>query len=465
MRSAEPQWGGNFSGAEDVARLRRQALDHLWIHTRQWNELAEPGGLLIFERAEGVRLYDVEGREYLDAMSGLWVVNAGHGRRELAQVAYEQMQKLAYINTFAYASVPAIKLAAKLAEIAPGDLNHVFFVNSGSEAVETALKMARQYHHLNGEPKRYKFIYRRGSYHGQTFGAMTVNGARYLDRTYFEPLVPGGVAVVNVDSYRYPENLTYEGYNLYCAQAVAEAIEQEGPNTVAAVIAEPISTSAGVHVPLPIYWQKLREICDRYGVLLIADEVINGFGRTGRWFGIEHFGVVPDIMTVAKGLGSGYVPIAAAIAGPKVFDRFKGERRHAFQHGITFGSHPVAAAVALKNLEIIEREGLVERAAEMGRYLGVRLEGLKEHPIVGDVRGIGLLWAVELVKDRRTKARFAESDEIGRRLTPKLLKRGVLTRAGEIIQIAPPLTIEKADIDRVIEALDEAIGELEREIL
>lgn len=465
MRSAEPQWGGNFSGAEDVARLRRQALDHLWIHTRQWNELAEPGGLLIFERAEGVRLYDVEGREYLDAMSGLWVVNAGHGRRELAQVAYEQMQKLAYVNTFAYASVPAIKLAAKLAEIAPGDLNHVFFVNSGSEAVETALKMARQYHHLNGEPKRYKFIYRRGSYHGQTFGAMTVNGARYLDRTYFEPLVPGGVAVVNVDSYRYPENLTYEGYNLYCAQAVAEAIEQEGPNTVAAVIAEPISTSAGVHLPLPIYWQKLREICDRYGVLLIADEVINGFGRMGRWFSIEHFGVVPDIMTVAKGLGSGYVPIAAAIAGPKVFDRFKGERRHAFQHGITFGSHPVAAAVALKNLEIIEREGLVERAAEMGRYLGVRLEGLKEHPIVGDVRGIGLLWAVELVKDRRTKARFAESDEIGRRLTPKLLKRGVLTRAGEIIQIAPPLTIEKADIDRVIEALDEAIGELEREIL
>ncbi len=465
MRLAEPQWGGAFPGNEDVARLRQQALDHLWIHTRQWNELAEPGGLLIFERAEGVRLYDVEGREYIDAMSGLWVVNVGHGRRELAQVAYEQMQKLAYINTFAYASVPAVKLAAKLAEITPGDLNHVFFVNSGSEAVETALKMARQYHHLNGEPKRYKFIYRRGSYHGQTFGAMTVNGARYLDRTYFEPLVPGGVAVVNVDSYRYPENLTYEEHNVLCAQAVAEAIEQEGPQTVAAVIAEPISTSAGVHVPLPIYWQKLREICDRYGVLLIADEVINGFGRTGRWFGIEHFGVVPDIMTVAKGLGSGYVPVAAAIASRKVFERFKGERKHAFQHGITFGSHPVATAVALKNLEIIEEEGLVERAAEVGRYLGARLAGLKEHPTVGDVRGVGLLWAVELVKDRRTKERFAESDEIGRRLTPKLLKRGVLTRAGEIIQIAPPLTIEKADIDRVVGALDEAIGELEREIL
>ncbi|MBI3979176.1 MAG: aspartate aminotransferase family protein [Chloroflexi bacterium] len=449
---------------EEIAQLRQDCLDHLWIQTRQWNELAEPDGLMIFTRGQGVRVYDATGREYIDAMSGLWVVNAGHGRTEIAEAAYEQMQQVTYINTFAYATPPTIKLAKRVAQLTPGDLSHVYFVNSGSEAVETALKMARQYHYLNGQPGRTKFISRRGSYHGQTMGALSVNFSRMLRRAQFEPLLPGVVHVPNVTCYRCPYEKTYPSCDVFCARAIEQAIEQEGPETVAAIIAEPVSTAAGTYVPPAEYWPTLRTICDKHGILLIADEVINGFGRTGRWFAQEHFGVVADIMTVAKALGSGYLPIAAAIASDKVFDRFKGTRKEAFQHGITFGGHAVAAAAALKNLEIMEREHLIQNSAEMGRYLLDSLQALRAHPTVGDVRGIGLMAALELVKDKQTKERFAESDDLQKRLTTHLLKRGILTRAGDIIQLAPPLCATKADIDELVAAVDGAIGVVEQEL-
>lgn len=444
---------------------RQRALDHLWMHMQQWNDLAAPGGVKMIVAGEGVRLVDVTGKSYIDAMSGLWVVNVGHGRKEIADAAYEQMQKLVYTNTFAYASLPPIDLATKIAQITPGSLSKVFFVNSGSEAVETALKMARQYQYLSGHNKRYKFIARYNSYHGMTMGALSVNGTRRVHRQYFDPLLPGVVHVPNVDCYRCPYGLSVANCDVRCATIVESTIQFEEPDTVAALIAEPISMTAGNNVPPKDYWKVLREICDKYGVLLIADEVINGFGRTGKWFAMDHFGVVPDIMTIAKGLGSGYIPIAAAVARREVADRFKGGKKEAFQHGITFGTHPVAAAAALKNIEIIEREKLIDNAAEMGSYLKNSLEALRSHEFVGDVRGIGLMWVVEIVKDKKTKERFAESDDLAGRLTAKLEERGILTRGGDLIQIAPPLCVTKRDIDEIVTAVDSSVAELESEML
>ncbi|MBI2865231.1 MAG: aspartate aminotransferase family protein [Chloroflexi bacterium] len=444
---------------------RQRALAHLWVHTRQWNELAEQDGLKVFVDGSGARLVDAEGNSYIDALSGLWVVNVGHGRREIAAAAYEQMKQLVYVNTFAHASLPPIDLATKLAELTPGSLSKVFFVNSGSEAVETALKMAKQYHYLAGQQKRYKVIARRHSYHGTTLGALSVNGSRAVYRPYFEPLVPGAIHVPNVNCYRCDYGLSPANCDVLCAKMVEQTIQFEGPDTVAALIAEPISTAAGTHIPPRDYWKILRDICDRYGVLLVADEVINGFGRTGKWFGSQHFGLVPDIMTLAKGLSSGYLPIAATVARKEVAERFKGGRKEAFAHGITFGGHPAAAAAALKNIEIIESEQLVENSAEMGAYLLNSLEALRGHEIVGDVRGLGLMCALELVKDKKTKERFAESDDIGARLTRSLSKRGLLTRAGEIVQLAPPLCVVRQDIDEIVRIVDESLAELESELL
>jgi adenosylmethionine-8-amino-7-oxononanoate aminotransferase len=441
----------------------QRGLAHLWVHTQQLTDLAQPDGFKVFERGQGVWLWDARGRRFLDAMSGLWVVNAGHGRAELAEVAARQMRALAYINTFAYASEPAVDLAAKLASLLPPSINRLFFVNSGSEAVETAIRMAKHYQYNIGEKKRFKVIARRGSYHGMTAGALSVNGSAAINRAPYEPLLPGVVFVENVNCYRCPFEKTYPACDTFCARTIERTIQAERPETIAAFIGEPISASNAGFPPPEEYWPTVRALCDKYGILLIADEVINGFGRTGKWWGSQHYGFEPDLMTMAKGLSSGYVPIAAVGIHDRVAAEFQGEKSRTFPGGITFGTHPVACAVALANVEIIEREGLVENAATVGTYLHGRLSALKEqHPILGEVRGKGLLLAMEIVRDHATREPFAESDGLGDKLTAALVKRGLLCRAGNVINIAPPLVITPAECDELVTMVDGALGEVEQ---
>ena len=451
---------------DDVAGdYRQRGLDHLWIHNTNYLDLEKPDGMVILAEGDGIRVTDIHGKSYIDAMSGLWVVNAGHGRKELAQVAAEQMGRLAYVNTFAYTTPVAIDLASKLAEITPAGIERFFFVNSGSEAVETAIKMAQQYHYLNGDKKRTKIIARRGSYHGTTLGALSVNGATYASRVPFEPLLPSARHIPGINCYRCPYEKTYPECNVYCARTWEDLFNFEKPESIAAIIGEPISTANGHFVPWQEYWQTLRNLCDKYGILLIADEVINGFGRTGRWFGIDHYPITPDIMTTAKGLSSGYAPIACTMATRKVADVFAADKKNTFTHGITFGTHPVACAVALANVELLERENLVDNSARTGAYLKDRLHEVQaRHPIVGDVRGIGLMLQVELVKNRETKEQFGEADDMNNRVGGKLRDRGLLCRAGAAINLAPPLVANREDVDEIVDIVDATIGEVEHEL-
>ena len=343
-----------------------------------------------------------------------------------------------------------------------------FFVSGGSEAVETALKLARAYHHRRGEPGRFKVVSRKGSYHGATGAAMWLGGTITYPRTDFEPAYPGMLYAPQPNPYRCELG---GGDPSECARRCAKAVEDlilfQGPETVAAVIAEPIATPPGVAVPGPEYWPLLRQICDKYGVLLIVDEVICGFGRTGRWFGIEHWNVSPDIITVAKGLTSGYIPMGAAIASKHVADAFVGSEKTMFRHIITFGGHPVAAAAALKNLEVLEGDGMVENSAAMGAYL---LEGLKElkgrHPIVGEVRGLGLLCGMELVRDRGTREAWPPESRLRERLAQRFRQNGVLLRpfSNATLTVAPPLCIIRSEVDMLVEAVDKGLGEVEREL-
>ena len=445
----------------DPAQLEQEALDHVWIHSAPWVELAERDGLHVFERGEGSTLWDVRGRAYLDVISGLWVVNAGHGRAEIAEAMDKQAAKLAYVSAASFTTSPAAELAEKLAEITPGDLERVFFCSGGSEAVETALKIAKQVQAMRGFPRRYKIIARRGSYHGMTMGAMSLTAMR--NETYFGPFMYGVSHVPHPNRYRSDFGVEGEQADIMAATYVEQEIQNQGPETVAAVIGEPISSSAGLHVPSPKYWQMLREICDRYGVLLIADEVINGFGRTGKMFATEHFGFVPDIMTMAKGLSSGYAPIAAAVVRPSVFDCFKDQKTVAMGHLLTFGGHPVAAAGALRNIQIFEDEHLVQQSAEKGAYLKDRLEELRSHPTVGDVRGLGLYCAVELVKSKATKTNFGKESAFTKRLNDLLLERGMITRVWDVVHFAPPLVVTTEELDRMVAATDEALTIAERE--
>ena len=338
--------------------LREAALSHVWFPFQQLNDVAAEGGLQIMTEGKGAKIKDIHGKEYYDGFAGLALVNVGYGREEIARAVYEQMSTLHYANTFAYATIPAIKAAEKLASLAPGDLNRVFFTSGGSDSVETAMKMARQYHFNRGDKERVKFISRRGSYHGVSLGALAVNMAPWVNRDIFEPMLP----IVRVAPQPSPYRCELGGETasecaVLCAEAVEKIILEEGPETVVAVIAEPVSVSSGVAIPGPEYWPMLRDICDRHGVLLIADEVINGFGRTGKMFAIEHFGVQPDIITVAKGITSGYQPVGACIVRDQVAEAFVGGEDVTFRHGYTYSGHPAGAAAALVNMEIIERGG------------------------------------------------------------------------------------------------------------
>lgn len=449
----------------EAAAVERQALDHVWIHSARWLDLAERDGLKVMVRGEGCRLFDARGRSYLDGLSGLYVVNVGHGRAEIGEAMARQARELAYVSAASYTNLAAVRLGDVLAGLTPGDLDRFFFCSGGSEAIESALKIAKQVQAMRGFPKRYKVIARRGGYHGATLGAMSITSSR--NEQYFGPFMYGVSFVPSPNRYRNDFGIAGEEGDLRCAEAIEQEILAQGPETVAAVIGEPISVANANHVPSPRYWQRVRQICDAYGVLLIMDEVINGFGRTGTMFATEQFGVVPDLMTMAKGLSSGYAPIAAVAVRAGLFEEFK-KQDVALAHLLTFGGQAVSCAAALKNIEILEREELPRRSAEEGSYLLGLLDGLRAHPTVGDVRGLGLMCAVELVKDKATKESFgvgpaAASHPYCRRLAALMEERGLLTRVFSALQLCPPLVISREEIDRMVAIVDQSLTLAERE--
>ena len=449
----------------DTESIRRAALEHLWLPHRDWHQMAEVGEPLVIVEGHGIRLTDSDGNSWIDVNGGYNSVNVGYGRNEIAEAAYEQMLRTSY---FAQGTTtpPAAALAAKLAEIAPGSLTRVFLVSGGSEANETALKIARAYHRRRGEPGRYRVISRKGSYHGATGGVLWLGSIQGAPRHDFEPAYPGMVYGPQPNPYRCElGGQSPSECAVRCAQAIEDLILFHGPETVAAVIAEPVSQPQGGIVPGDEYWPMLRDICDRYGVVLIADEVITGFGRTGRMFAVEHWGVVPDIMTVAKGIVSSYLPLGAAIVQEEIAEYFVGEHG-VLPHVFTSTGHPVTAAAALKNIEIIERESIVDNAAEVGAYFKQQLGGLMvDHPAIGDVRGLGLLLGMELVSDRGDKARFGPDLGVPSRLNDSFRRHGLLLRSRtETLIIGPPLCITREEVDEIVHAIDLSLWELEGEL-
>ena len=438
--------------------LQEKARRHLWMHFTRMGAYDEDHEIPIIVRGEGCYVYDEHGNRYLDGLSALFCVNAGHGRAEIGDAAAAQAKELGFYTNWSYAHPRAIELAERIANLAPGDLNRVFFTSGGSEAVESAWKLARSYHKLRGEPMRTKIIARETAYHGTTFGALSITGITQL-RTPFEPLVPGASHVPNTNSYRWAEDRD----NLWAADQIEHMIEFQGPETVAAVILEPVQNSGGCFVPQDGYFQRVREICDRHGVLLISDEVICSWGRLGHYFGAQRFGYLPDIITTAKGLTSAYAPMGAVITTDRVAEPFM-EGSNTFTHGITFGGHPVSAAVAMANLDIFEREDLCGHVLEKeGEFRGM-LDRLHEDlPIVGDVRGAGYFHALELVKDKETKESFTdqESEDLLRGfMSAELYKRGLICRADDrgdpVIQLSPPLiadTEQFEEIDTVLRSV------------
>ncbi len=451
--------------AIDGEALRQASLRYLWMHNRDWTQMAEEGEPQIIESGQGVRVTDTDGRSWIDVNGGYNSVNVGYGRTEIGDAAYEQMLQLSYFPQGA-TTAPTAALAAKLAQITPGTLSRVFPVSGGSEANETALKIARAYHKRRGEPGRYKVISRIGSYHGMTAGVLWLGGSPYQPRHDYEPVYPGVLHAPQPNNYHSEvEGETPSETAVRAAQAIERLIEFHGAHTVAAVIAEPIAIPQGAIVPADEYWTMLRQICDRHGVLLIADEVICGFGRTGKMFAMEHWGVTPDIMTVAKGIVSSYLPMAAAIVKQEVADAFAGEDNY-LRHVFTAAGHPVSAAASLRNIQIIEDENLVQNAADVGAYFKQQLEGLAiDHPLVGDVRGAGLLLAVELVSDRKTKSGFAPDAKVPDRLNEKFKKHGLILRINSgIVHIGPPLCITRGEVDEIVHAIDLSLWELEAEM-
>ena len=442
------------------SELQELARRHLWMHFTRMGTYSPGHEIPIIVRGEGCYVWDEHGNRYLDALSALFCVNAGHGRTELAEAGAKQAAELGFYTNWSFAHPRAIELAAKIAELAPGDLNRVFFTSGGSEAVESAVKLARSFHKLTGHPTRTKIVSRATAYHGTSMGALTVTGITPL-RTPFEPLVPGGCHVPNTNQYRLPEGRD----PLWAADAIEERILFEGPETVACVVLEPVQNSGGCFTPPEGYFQRVREICDRHGVLLVSDEVICSWGRLGHWFGCERYGYQPDIITTAKGITSAYAPMGAVIASDRVFAPFAEDKRM-FAHGFTFGGHPVSAAVALANIELFEREDLNGRVLAKEGEFRAMLEGLRELPMVGDVRGAGYFHAIELVKDQETKESFSdeESEQLLRGfLSVELFKRGLICRADDrgepVIQFSPPLTADTEEFRFIDTVLREVLTE------
>jgi adenosylmethionine-8-amino-7-oxononanoate aminotransferase len=436
------------------------------MHFARHSGLYEGHDVPIIVRGDGARIWDDQGRQYLDGLAGLFVVQVGHGRAELAEVAARQAAQLAYFPLWSYTHPPAIDLAERLAGYAPGDLNRVFFTTGGGEAVETAWKLAKQYWKLVGKPTKHKVISRAVAYHGTPHGALSITGIPAAKQA-FEPLVPGGIKVPNTNFYRAPDHVRDDGkaFGRWAADRIEEAIQFEGPDTVAAVFVEPVQNSGGCIPPPEGYFERVREICDKYDVLLVSDEVICAFGRIGSMFACDDFGYVPDIITCAKGMTSGYAPIGAMIASDRLFEPFaKGTTT--FPHGFTFGGHPVASAVAMANLDIFEREGLNDHVRENAGSFRATLEKLLDLPIVGDVRGAGYFYGIELVKDKATRQTL-DADESERLLrgflSHALFEAGLYCRADDrgdpVVQLSPPLICGQAEFDEMEQILRDVLTE------
>lgn len=437
--------------------LKTAARENLWLHFSPQPQNNEDLPLIV--RGEGAYIFDDKGRKYLDGLAGLFTVQVGHGRGELAEVMAKQAAELAFFPLWSYANKPAIELAERLAQLAPGDLNRVFFTNSGSESVESAWKLAKQYFKLTGRPGKHKVISRTTAYHGTTHGALSITGIAELKED-FEPLVPSTHRVANTNIYRAPHHGDDPiAFGQWAANQIEAVILAEGPETVAAVFLEPVQNAGGCFPPPPGYFKRVRQICDQYDVLLVSDEVICAFGRLGTYFGAEKFDYVPDIITCAKGLTSGYVPMGAMIASEKLFEPFASGDEY-FKHGYTFGGHPVAAAVALANLDIFEREGLNQHVLANEGAFKSTLEKLLDLPLVGDVRGSGYFYGIELVKDKATKESFnaEESHRILKTFMSKdLFDNGLYCRADDrgdpVIQLSPPLIIGQSEFDEMEQIL------------
>lgn len=447
----------------DESDLQKKAKAHLWMHFSRQSVMEDGHGVPIIVKGEGHHIFDSKGKKYIDGLSGLFVVNAGHGRKRLAEVAARQAEELAFFPIWSYAHPNAIELADRLAHMAPGDLNRVFFSTGGGEAVETAFKLAKYYWKLQGRPTKHKVISRAVAYHGTPQGALAITGIPAM-KEMFEPVTPGGFRVPNTNFYRADEmGFVSKGstadsereFGLWAANRIEEMILFEGPETVAAVFLEPVQNSGGCFPPPAGYFERVREICDQYDVLLVSDEVICAFGRIGHTFACDAYNYVPDMITCAKGMTSGYSPIGATIVSDRIYEPFK-HGNTSFYHGYTFGGHPVSAAVALANLDIFDEEGLNENVRTNSPIFRSTLEKLKDLPIVGDVRGDGYFFGIELVKDKVTKETFSddESERLLRGFLSKALyDAGLYCRADDrgdpVVQLAPPLTIGPSEFNEI----------------
>ena len=449
-----------FSGVRDergraVERLEQDDLRYRW-HPYSSRQSVEELGPIVVVSGDGATVQDAAGRRYIDGHAGLWLMNVGWGRESIVEAAAEQMRRLPWFSSFGrFSNEPAIALSRRLAELLePEGMRHFFFTNSGSEANDTAIKIARQYFREKGQVRKQKIIGRNHAYHGVTFGALSVSGMR-VNRQAFEPLLPGVLHVASPHCSRCELHQTYPGCGLLCAQDLERVVAFEGPETVAAFIAEPVQAAGGVIIPPEGYLAQVAEICRRHDILFIADEVVTGFGRTGSWFGSRRFGIRPDIMTFAKGLTSGYLPLGCTAVTDKVFEAFSGPQE--FRHGNTYSGHPVACAAALENLRLIEAEDLPGRSARMGELLLGELQGLRRHPSVGDVQGVGLLARVELVD--ASGAPMAPA--VVAQVLARVLELGVILRGvGSVVTFSPPLVIQPEEIRSIVQALDTALGEI-----
>ncbi len=446
--------------ARKQSALQEMGRRHLWMHFSRMGSFDHEHEIPIIARAEGPYVYDEHGKRFLDGLSALFCCNAGHGRASYGDAAAAQIRELDFYTNWSYAHPRAIELAERIAGMTPGELNRVFFVNSGSEAVESAIKIARNWHRAHGRGQRHKVIAREVAYHGTTMGALAATGLTDL-KVPFEPEMPGGVHAPNTNSYHWPEGRD----PLWAAEAIRDRIEFEGPETVAAVILEPLQNAGGCIPPQEGYFQRVREICDEFGVLLISDEVICSWGRLGHYFGCERYGYQPDMITTAKALTGAYIPMGACIVTDEIFEPF-GTGHASFAHGSTFGGHPVAAAVAIKNLDVFEEEDLCGHVLRKESEFRGMLEDLRDIPIVGDVRGAGFFHAIELVKDRETKESFNEDESewlLRGFLSGELYKRGLICRADDrgdpVIQLAPPLISDTEQFDEIVGVLRPVLEE------
>jgi adenosylmethionine-8-amino-7-oxononanoate aminotransferase len=448
----------------DPSDLMALGQRHLWGHFTNLSAVQRQG-LPIIDHGDGAYVYDTNGKRYLDGLSGLFTVNVGHGRAELGQAAAEQSEKLGYFPLWSFGHEPGIRLAAKLASLAPGDLNRVFFTAGGGEAVESAWKLAVQYFTNIGQPHRRKVISRYYAYHGTSLGALSITGIPAI-REPFEPLFSWAVKVPNTSQYRCGMCAEQNACSLDCADEVERTILRESPETVAMVVMEPVQNTGGALVPPPGYWKRIREICDKYGVLLVSDEVICGFGRLGYWFGCERFEYQPDMITFAKGVTSGYAPLGGVIVSDRLAAPFLEGESSVFLHGLTFGGHPVSCAVALANIDIMEREDLLGNVRRNEAIFDEVMEGLRDLPFVGDVRGCGYFRVVELVKDKATKQSFTDDEcnwLLRDELSPYIYNAGLICRADDradpVLVLSPTLVCGEEELRFIGKVLTDALNQ------